>query len=358
MAEPPTKACPSCGALLEDWAQVCPKCLYEWPSGDEPLSAVAAFEAGLERNGPTPWAVHVLLGLNLLVFVAMAIAGANLWLPDSETLFRWGGNYPPATLGGQWWRLPASMFIHAGILHLGFNLYILWLAGRKMERILGHTSFDITYLFAGLAGTLASTAIHGNSVSIGASGAIFGIYGALLGYLVRDRDALPRSVYVGLGKSTLIFLVYNVIFALRIKNIDLSAHGGGLLGGFLAGLILAKPFGDGRHWNFQKAAVAVGGLATIVVLAWALARNAALTLDGFPLGSLADRTREVVQERIKENRDTHDAVVEKVTFERHSGLDHFGTVTIRWHDREEQLPIEVHLEQGTLRWKISVRPGG
>lgn len=365
--EMPTKRCPACGMETETWAQICPKCMYEWPVANgiadtgskEQAQAVSEFDANLEYNGPRPWAVYVLIGMNILIFIAMTASGINVLLPDSNALLQWGGNFPPLTTHGQWWRLVTSMFLHAGILHIGFNMYILWLSGQRMERILGHASFVITYLLSGLLGSVASTFFHPANVAVGASGAIFGVYGALLGFLVRDRDSIPKAVFTGMGKSTLIFLAYNILFALRVNNIDLSAHFGGLMGGFICGLILAKPFGtqDERKRLLLNFSTAASGFILIVILAGGVAKaNSSWNtprIDSLSFDDLSTQTKGLVQKFLESKPDVTGAFVQAVRLERQQGNDYYGTVEISWHDRHFQQPIHIHLENGMLRWEMS-----
>jgi rhomboid protease GluP len=163
---------------------------------------VAAFEAGLGSGNARPVATATLVALNVAAFLGMAWAGVSLMAPAAGALFRWGGNFPPVTVQGQWWRLLTATFLHAGAVHLVFNMVVLWDAGKRMERILGRGGFLVCYLLSGLAGSVASLAFHPASVSVGASGAIFGLFGALLGFLARSRRRLPRPVMVATPRPT------------------------------------------------------------------------------------------------------------------------------------------------------------
>ena len=124
-----------------------------------------------------------------------------------------------------------SMFLHIGALHLLFNMIVLWQYGWIVERLVGHVAFLAIYLCAGLLGSVTSVLWHPLLVSAGASGAIFGVVGALAGYLVVQRDAVPRAVLSNLSRSTLIFLGFNLYAGLTTAHVDMSAH----VGGFIAG---------------------------------------------------------------------------------------------------------------------------
>jgi rhomboid protease GluP len=221
-----------------------------------------------ETEGPDPgpaWATPVLVGLNGAVFVAMALAGANLLNPDVPTLLRWGANAGLLTLGGQWWRLLTSMFLHIGLIHLAFNMAVLWGIGRFLERLLGQAGFLVVYLLAGLCGSLASLAWNPEVVSAGASGAIFGLYGALLGFLLRERRNVVPEARKRLTRSALAFVGYNFVFGLAIGHVDLAAHLGGLAGGFLCGYAVALPqtaAGRSRRFRVNVRVLTVGLLAS------------------------------------------------------------------------------------------------
>jgi len=367
-----TKRCPKCGEHLEAWASICPKCMYEWPDKDISLNpeeqnqveAVSAFDAELEKDGTQPVVVYGLVAINILVYIGMVLNGTNAFAPSSLDLFRFGGNFPPATVHGQWWRMLSSNFIHAGVIHIGFNMYILWVAGRRMERILGHTGFLITYLLSGLLGSVASLAFHAAHVTVGASGAIFGIYGALLGFLVRDRNSISRPVFLAIGKSTLIFLAYNLLFGLQVKNIDLSAHIGGLAGGFLCGLALSRPLGesDGALRRYVNVATSVAGLLVVCVMAVGVTRLNGDDLAGgekaLETAGLAQAMKKILQDHFDTEKTVSGVRIQFVRIERLEGQDYSGTVKISWYEKELNLPIHFRVEGDQVRWELLASPIG
>jgi rhomboid protease GluP len=172
----------------------------------------AEFGAQLHAITPSVLITPILVGFNVLVFVAMLIGGVHIFEPTIASLLQWGADYGPSTVTeGQWWRLVSSMFLHLGLMHLAFNMFVLWQAGQFIERLLGHASFLIVYMVSGLAGAMVSLAWHPYVVSAGASGAIFGLYGALLGYLALQRAAIPAEVLAPLAKSAILFVGYNLV---------------------------------------------------------------------------------------------------------------------------------------------------
>jgi rhomboid protease GluP len=148
-------------------------------------------------------------------------------------------NYGPATLHGQWWRLVTSMFLHGGFVHLLVNAWALYQLAGLFEVWLGPLALLLVYFISGIAGSLASALVT-SGLSVGASGAIFGLLGALIGFLLKHRERLTPQ-----AKSLLMQLVgwavINVIFGFSVKGIDNAAHLGGCAAGFLCGLLLPEP---------------------------------------------------------------------------------------------------------------------
>ena len=242
----------------------------------------ASFHRLLQEQTPHVYWTPVLLAANVAVFAAMVLFGhVNVMSPTAESLVRWGANFAPKTVNGEWWRLFSSMFLHVGIVHLLFNMWVLWQAGPLVERLFGNTAFLVLYVLSGLAGSLASLARSSLVVSAGASGAIFGVFGALLGYLTVRRHALPAEVARGLGRSAVFFVGYNVFNGITQKGVDLAAHGGGFVAGFLCGLALAWLLTSGGRASRAARIGLVGacGLGLVVVVAFAL-RGSVADVEG------------------------------------------------------------------------------
>ena len=188
-----------------------------------------------------PYTVTTLLiAANTLVFLAMLASGVSFTQPSPLDVFRWGGDFAPVTLGAhQYWRLLASIFLHFGIIHIGMNMYVLFQIGPFIEVTFGRFRYLLIYFIAGLLGSITSIFVHPQSVSAGASGAIFGLYGAVFAFLLRNHRTLDPAATKSIGRSAGIFVLYNVIYGTMSGTTDLSAHFGGLVAGFLAGLALA-----------------------------------------------------------------------------------------------------------------------
>lgn len=188
----------------------------------------------------------IIINLNILVFLLMAFKGIDLISPNGKELLDWGANRRTETLGGEWWRLLASMFLHGGIMHLLLNIFGLVLAALFVEPLLGRRNYSILYILSGRCGSLASIWWYPNAVSAGASGAIFGLYGAILGLLF--TDAFPKSGKQGILIMIGVYVLINLLWGLT-GGIDNAAHIGGLLSGAIIGIILYK-FTNNKLENF------------------------------------------------------------------------------------------------------------
>jgi len=192
------------------------------------------------RSGRTEIsATHIIVGINVLVFVAMVATGSSFINPSREQLLRWGANWGPLSLGTQPWRILTSNYVHIGIIHIAFNMWCLWNLGQLAERVLGRMNYVILYTLCGISGSLASLWWHPLSVGAGASGAIFGLAGASIAVFYMGHLPIPKAAIQGTTRSLLTFVGYNLLFGLS-PGIDNSAHIGGLVSGFAMGAVLSK----------------------------------------------------------------------------------------------------------------------
>lgn len=209
----------------------------------------------------TPW----LIVANLLVFLAMLAGGAGLWHSSNAVQLAWGANFGPATQDGQWWRLASALFLHFGALHLTFNMWALWDGGQLVERMFGSLRFAVVYFSSGLIGNLLSLVAHGGqAVSGGASGAIFGIYGALLVFLWSERRHLDKREFRWLFWGAIGFSAATIVFGFMITGIDNAAHIGGFLSGLLGGRILLRPLDSARPPARRGRLLASGALLLVI----------------------------------------------------------------------------------------------
>lgn len=204
-----------------------------------------AFEHGLDELTPTPWALYFIVALNVGVWLLNVVYGIDPFKPMSADLYRWGANSASAViLDGQYWRLLTATFLHAGLMHLALNMLGLWEAGRQISRWYGNAHFLMIYLGAALAGSALS--LHFSSqkaVSVGASGAVFGVLGALLMALLRHREHIPASIAKRLMTSQGVFVAYALLQGFTKPGIDNAAHVGGLVAGAGIALLLTPQMG-------------------------------------------------------------------------------------------------------------------
>jgi rhomboid protease GluP len=181
-----------------------------------------------------------LVGMNVAVFVVMVVTGVPPVEPTSAQLLKWGANWGPFSLGAEPWRMLASNYVHSGIIHIALNMWCLWSLGFLAERIFDPWTYVLTYTACGLAGSVVSLWWHPLAVGVGASGAIFGLAGALIAALYLGHLPISRQAIQGTLKSLLTFAGYNLFFGAVARGIDNSAHIGGLLAGLALGAALAK----------------------------------------------------------------------------------------------------------------------
>jgi len=158
-----------------------------------------------------------------------------LWRYDIERLLFFGANFGPLVRGGEVWRLVSSMFLHAGIVHIFFNMYSLYIVGRQIEDFFGKWKYLVIYLLSGICGSLLSIGFNSDALSVGASGAIFGLFGAMLYFGYNYRG------YIGtiIKSQVLPVVVYNLVIGFFISGIDIWGH----VGGFIGGLLVARMLG-------------------------------------------------------------------------------------------------------------------
>jgi rhomboid protease GluP len=204
---------------------------------------------------PTPWVrrsessiglTQVIFGISAAVFLGMVLASGTpvsflnpmQEFPTSETL-RWGANAGALTISGEWWRLLTNIFMHGSLLHIAFNMWCLWNLGQLCESLYGRWTYAAIYLICGVGASLASAAWHPYTPSVGASGAIFGLAGALIAAFKLGEFSVPRAALSGTLRSLGAFVVYNLIFGFALPGIDNTAHIGGLVTGLILGALIA-----------------------------------------------------------------------------------------------------------------------
>lgn len=240
---------------------ICPDCMRQASVGFH-CPACASGASGrvvtgdqLRRRWSQPVVTQVLIALNVTAFVVVLLGGGSMsgvGLSDLENRFALLGSLPlvdgqlsgslvvPAGLGemvgvahGEWWRLVTGAFLHGGLLHLGFNMYVLWILGPQLEQLLGRGAFLAVYGVSLLAGSFGALLMDPFVPTVGASGAIYGLFGAAL-VLQRRQGINPLAS--GLGAIVAI----NLLLTFAIPGISIGGHLGGLAGGALAGMLVVE----------------------------------------------------------------------------------------------------------------------
>jgi rhomboid protease GluP len=207
-------------------------------------------------------ATPIIALVNILVFVVMVASGASLIDPSGEAIYNWGGNYGPATLNGEWWRIMTCTVVHIGIMHLLMNMYGLIYAGIVLEPLIGTWRFVVCYVLTGITASLLSLYWHPQTLSAGASGAIFGIYGVLIAML--STKLLDKSVRKPLLANMAIFVIFNLANGMK-EGIDNAGHIGGLLGGLVMGYAFYPSLKEGAPIRMKYITAAVLFVAVVVV---------------------------------------------------------------------------------------------
>jgi membrane associated rhomboid family serine protease len=256
-------SCSDCGR------GICPDCMTFGPVGircpdhsGQPRGAAKVIQGVQRRTRRTPAVVTMtLIGLNVLVYFAQLAQGAPLQA-NRGSIFVNGALYGPLVAEGEWWRLISAAFLHYGPFHLFMNMLVLYLFGPPLESLLGPARFLLLYIASGLAGSAGALLMNPEVATVGASGAIYGLFGAML---VLER----QGTYV-FGGSVIPLLVINLVITFAFPGISVGGHLGGLIGGALAILALSR-FGQRRIAYSSRDALGYVGLIAVGLLSVAVA---------------------------------------------------------------------------------------
>lgn len=183
---------------------------------------------------------YTIIILNAIAYLISAFYSHSIADMDLQVLVDLGALYGPLTVQkGEWWRVGTAMFLHGGMTHILMNMFSLYLIGRGAEMYFDTKSYLSIYLFSGLIGGLVSLVVHPASVGVGASGAIFGVFGALAGFFLANKDKIATHSKAFM-KDFAIIIGINLVIGFSIESVDVSAHVGGLIVGFIGGFMLSK----------------------------------------------------------------------------------------------------------------------
>lgn len=183
----------------------------------------------------TPSITYIIMGICVFLFIMMYIFGNGS--ESTSTLIKFGANYDLLTKSGEYYRLFTCMFLHIGIWHLLCNMYSLYIIGKEIENLYGKSKYLVIYVLSGLCGSILSLAFSHNTISAGASGAIFGLLGALLYFGYYYRTYLGATI----RSSIIPVIILNLIIGMLTPGISNSAHIGGLVGGILVSMMVGVP---------------------------------------------------------------------------------------------------------------------
>jgi membrane associated rhomboid family serine protease len=241
---------------------ICPECMTATPVGMRcPECANQRTRARTIRStSDEPTLTYLLIGLNVLVFLGGALGGASATGGGGlggSTLLTEGALSRAEVADGEYWRLLTSGFLHAGLFHLLFNMLSLWILGSLLEPAVGRLRFALIYLVSLLCGSFGALLLEPDGLTVGASGAIFGLMAAAAVYARNRGLSLMES---GLG----IWIVLNLVITFTVPNISIGGHIGGLIGGGLAALVLFD-LGDQVRLPQQALALICGALGVVAV---------------------------------------------------------------------------------------------
>jgi rhomboid protease GluP len=194
----------------------------------------------VRRGESTITLTKIFFGINVAVYLGMVLASGSPFQEfGGAELVQWGANAGALTVSGEWWRLLTCVFVHGGLLHIAFNMWCLWDLGALSESLYGRWTFGALYILCGLGASLASIIWNVHVLSVGASGAIFGLAGALIAAFKLGEFSVPRAALSGTMRSLLVFVGFNLIFGAASGVTDNAAHVGGLLTGLILGAVIA-----------------------------------------------------------------------------------------------------------------------
>jgi membrane associated rhomboid family serine protease len=257
-------SCSNCGN------PICPDCMTATPVGMRcPDCAGQRTQVRTLRSlHVDPIATYVIIGICLLMFLGAGAGGS--WLTGSgggsSTVFNDFALYGPSiAINHEYWRLVTSGFLHSGLLLIGFNMYILYWLGTMLEPSLGHARFVALYLASLISGSFGALLLSPDAVTVGASGAVFGLMGAA--FVIQRARGMDAMQSIGP------IILINLAIGFIVPNISIGGHLGGLIGGGLAGLLIER-LGSGRRGIVLPIAVCVAIAAVAAVAAVVVADRA------------------------------------------------------------------------------------
>lgn len=223
----------------------------------------------LKQVTPHIYATPAFIIINTLVFLLMSFSGVSLFTPELKALIPWGIKHSQLIVeNNEWWRLVTCMFVHIGIFHFLINMVLLWFLGSITERVYGRIAFALVYIVSGIAGNVASLFFTALGASAGASGAIMGIVGALIPFMINKDLALPRSLTQRTAILVMVISVIGISSGFLLEYIDNAAHIGGFLAGFGTGFLLRRSLPPVQDEDaMKKKYLVASGIGVLILIA-------------------------------------------------------------------------------------------
>lgn len=305
--------CPSCGHGLVATDDIvgqkaqCPNCEAHFIVPEPQLPAKAArprfcvkstagMEAGIRHR--LPFVTVALMSISILMMVCI-ISKTGQLEPDARLLVSWGASFRPLTFGGQFWRLITSAFVHFNIMHAAMNMLCLFSIGKTLETLVGHLKVAEIYFLTAITGGLFSCMFHADVICAGASGAVFGMFGAEITYLtlLHEKLGLSSNEVVGHIKGGLVFVGINFAYSL-LPGVDMAAHAGGLIGGIAIGATIAlaskKGIEEVVNWSMS-------GLAILAVFVLAISLSTGRNAGRLDLANLKAEVSKMLVDNLNKN---------------------------------------------------------
>ena len=254
--------CPDC-MISTSVGMRCPECARQ-------RTEVRRVSFGALGSGAQP-ATYVLIGINVLAFLADTLSGGGASFGSGGGLVQDGGlNALAIDAGGEWWRIVTAGFLHAGFIHLALNMFAIYILGSLLEPAVGTARFVAIYAVSLLAGSCGALILDPNELTVGASGAVFGLMSATF-IMARRRGLEDLASQIGF------YVIINLVFTFSVSNISVGGHIGGLIGGAVAALVVV--FFEHRRMRNR---LPVEMAAMIVLAAIAVAGSLAAAAAGAP----------------------------------------------------------------------------
>ena len=231
----------------------CPECAYGRGLKATPM----ARKIRSRTASDTAFVTTVLVAVTVLAYLAQAVQAGDIWDPRNAQLVFDGAVFGPAIADGEWWRLFTGAFLHASPIHLGFNMYLLWLLGSALEAYVGAMRMLAIYVAAVLWGSVGALLLSPDALTLGASGGVFGLMAAI--YLLERQRGIAL-----LGTTVGPLLLINLVITFVLPGISVGGHIGGILGGAAAGFILSG-FGRGHLAYGRLGASSLGAVGVLIV---------------------------------------------------------------------------------------------